>query len=187
MVELNYCLISHLLYASMKLLLFPLAIIFYFSDIAQNSVVQYFDSPILITVKGLKKTGCESQEQNFVVEYSAPTVLIKIKNFDLNWTEKIEEYKNPISAAPTKIITQTKNKKLTSCQLEKLQKLIQTSGFMNLAAEYGAPNNQRYYPYSISVTLGKKENKVIYRSNPTYGSSPEAFRIVEDYLHQLIK
>ncbi len=168
-------------------LLFLLAIIFYFSDIAQNSVVKYFDSTILITVKDLKKTWCESQGQNLVIEYSAPTVLMTIKKCELNWTEKIEEYKNDISAVPTRIITQTKNKKLTSYQLDKLQKLIQTSGFMNLAAEYGARNNQRYYPYSISVTLGKKENKVIYRSNPTSGGSPEAFRIVEDYLHQLIK
>lgn len=171
----------------MKLLLFTLAIIFNFADIRQNSVVQDFASTVLITVKGLEKTGRESQEQNFVVEYSAPTVSIIIKNFDLNWAEKIEEYKNPISATPTKVTTQTKNKKLTPQQLSKLQKLIKESGFMNLAAEYGAPTNQRSYSYSISVALGKKENKVIYRSNPSYSYSPDAFRIVEDYLHQLIK
>ncbi|MEH2012132.1 hypothetical protein [Nostoc sp.] len=64
--------------------------------------------------------------------------------------------------------------------LEQFKKLIQSSGFMNLAAEYGAATNQRYYPYSISVCIDNKEKKVFLRSNPSDGKSPEAFRVVED-------
>ena len=87
----------------------------------------------------------------------------------------------------SQVTTHIKNKKLTVLQLDQLKKLIQSSGFMNLAAEYGTATNQRYYPYSISVCIDNKEKKVFLRSNPSNGKIPEAFRVVEDYLRQLIK
>ncbi|MEH2465387.1 hypothetical protein [Nostoc sp.] len=105
----------------------------------------------------------------------------------LIWSEKIESYKNSISATPSQVTNYIKNKKLNNYQLNQLKKLIQSSGFINLAAEYGAATNQRYYHYSISVCLNNQEKKAFLRSNPDNGKSPEAFRVMEDYLRQLIK
>ena len=173
----------------MKFFLFPLAIIFHFCYMAQTLAVQSFDSipTVLMIGKNLPQTKCENQAEDFVVKYSAPTVSITVKNLSLIWSERIESYKNPISATPSQVTTRIKNKKLTNYQLEQFKKLIQSSGFMNLAAEYGAATNQRYYPYSILVCIDNKEKKVFLRSNPSDGKSPEAFRVVEDYLRQLIK
>lgn len=151
--------------------------------------VQSFDSiptALMIVNKSAALKG-QSQAESFVVKYSAPTVSITVNNLQLIWSQRIESYKNPISAMPSQVTTHIKNKKLTNYQLDQLKKLIQSSGFMNLAAEYGAATNQRYYPYSISVCIDKKEKKVFLRSNPSLGKSPEAFRVVEDYLRQLIK
>ncbi|QSJ15013.1 hypothetical protein JYQ62_24535 [Nostoc sp. UHCC 0702] len=173
----------------MKIFLFSLAIISEFSNIGQN-LLQHSLSSVptsLMIVDNLAQSECTNQTENFVLTYSAPTVSIAVKNLSIIWSEKIESYNNPISAIPSQVTTQTRNKKLTNNQLDKLKKLIKSSGFMNLATEYGAPPNKRYYPYSISVCLGKKQKKVFYRSNPSYGNSPEAFQIVEDYLQQLIK
>lgn len=64
-----------------------------------------------------------------------------------------------LTVTPSQVTTHIKNKKLTVLQLEQFKKLIQSSGFMNLAAEYGAATNQRYYPYSISVCIDNKEKK----------------------------
>ena len=173
----------------MKFFLFPLAIIFHFCYMAQTLVVQSSDSipTVLMIGKSLPQTKCENQAEDFVVKYSAPTVSITVKKLSLIWSERIESYKNPISATPSQVTTRIKNKKLTNYQLEQFKKLIQSSGFMNLAAEYGAATNQRYYPYSILVCIDNKEKKVFLRSNPSDGKSPEAFRVVEDYLRQLIK
>ena len=173
----------------MKFFLFPLAIIFHFCYMAQTLVVQSSDSipTVLMIGKSLPQTKCENQAEDFVVKYSAPTVSITVKKLSLIWSERIESYKNPISATPSQVTTHIKNKKLNNYQLNQLKKLIQSSGFMNLAAEYGAATNQRYYRYSISVCLNNQEKKVFLRSNPDNGKSPEAFRVVEDYLRQLIK
>ncbi|MEH2084183.1 MAG: hypothetical protein V7K89_30705 [Nostoc sp.] len=151
--------------------------------------MQSFDSipTVFMISKSLPETECENQAEGFVVKYSAPTVSITVKKLSLIWSERIESYKNSISAIPSQVTTHIKNKKLTNYQLNQLKKLIQSSGFMNLAAEYGVATNQRYYPYSISVCIDNKEKKVFLRSNPSNGKSPEAFRVVEDYLRQLIK
>ncbi|WP_298904589.1 hypothetical protein [uncultured Nostoc sp.] len=156
---------------------------------AQTLVVQSFDSipTVLMISKSLPETECDNQTVDFVVKYSAPTVSITVEKLSLIWSERIESYKNPISATPSQVTTHIKNKKLTNYQLEQFKKLIQSSEFMNLAAEYGAATNQRYYPYSISVCLNNQEKKVFLRSNPSLDKSPEAFRSVEDYLRQLIK
>jgi hypothetical protein len=188
-VMVTYILLSRLLHISMKFFLFSLAIILHFSNMAQALVVKGFE-PVttdLMMAKSLPHTECEKQAENFVVKYSAPTVSIKVQKLELIWNQRIESYKNPISATPSQVTTQIKNKKLTNYQLDKLKNLIQSSGFMNLAAEYGVATDERYYPYSISVCLDNKEKKVFYRSNPSYGKSPEAFRVIEDYLQQLIK
>lgn len=173
----------------MKFFLFFLAITFHLSNMAQALVVKGFEPTTtdLMMAKSLPHTECEKLVKNFVVKYSAPTVSITVQNLSLIWNQRIESYKNPISAIPSQVTTQIKNKKLTNYQLDKLKNLIQSSGFMNLAAEYGAATDKRYYPYFISVCLDNQEKKVFYRSNPSYGRSPEAFRVVEDYLQQLIK
>ncbi|MBD2449017.1 hypothetical protein H6G76_18020 [Nostoc sp. FACHB-152] len=173
----------------MKFFLLYLAIIFPITGIRQNFAVENFASMfvILMDVDTLVQDKSEKQAKSFLIEYSAPTVSMKIKNLELTWVVRTEKYKNPISAIPNQITTETKSRKLTNAQLEQLKKLIQSNGFMNLRAEYGAPINQRYYPYSILVRNGKQYQKVLYRSNPAFGNSPQAFQQVESYLQQLIK
>ncbi|MBN1674178.1 MAG: hypothetical protein JXR37_24225 [Kiritimatiellae bacterium] len=99
------------------------------------------------------------------------------------------EYPNPVSGTPSRSRTRTVlDGMLTPEQIDALQAFVGESGFMALKPAYGAPDDQRYYPYAITVHVGgRKPKEVVYRSNPSYEEMPEPFRKLEAYLQELCK
>ncbi|MCK4665140.1 hypothetical protein KAU33_00220 [Candidatus Dependentiae bacterium] len=80
----------------------------------------------------------------------------------------------------------TIEKDLTDQEVKKLKELIKTSGFFKLNSIEGMTDeNQRYYPYFITVKLDGKTKLVEYRSNPDGPSMPKAFSDVMDRLNVL--
>jgi hypothetical protein len=76
--------------------------------------------------------------------------------------------------------------KITPEQVEALRAFVEECGFMDLEEAYGAPADERYYPYEITVYLkGGETRSVLFRSNPGYDDAPEAFQKLEDYLNDL--
>lgn len=82
----------------------------------------------------------------------------------------------------------TKETTLAENQLEDLIELIHQTNLMQLKNTYGgASSDQRYYPYSLSVSLGKEKKKVIYQSFPDAEPMPDAQKVIIDRLHELVK
>ena len=131
---------------------------------------------------------CEETMQDFSIDYKSHTSHIQIVNKLTNYTETKHKYSNPTSSTPSGSTVQKRvnNKMLTDTQAKDLLAFIQTSGFEALKTEYGAPTNQRYYPYSITINLGNRTKEVIFRSNPSYEKKPVAFEKVEKYLLDLM-
>ncbi len=76
--------------------------------------------------------------------------------------------------------------KITSGMVQDLTVFVRSSGYMELGAVYGAPENRRYYPYRLEVTFkGQPTKTVKYRSNPSFEDEPEAFKTVVGYLRSL--
>ncbi|NES64241.1 MAG: S8 family serine peptidase [Okeania sp. SIO2D1] len=120
------------------------------------------------------------------VNYNSWIDEITIKNKHIKHVKTEYEFDNPVSSIPsgwsTSVITDTN---LTDKQWEDLNNFIKNSGFENLESAYGAPENMRYYPYSLTIGWGEVKKEVLYRSNPSYGKPPEAFWKVKDYLLKL--
>ncbi len=67
----------------------------------------------------------------------------------------------------------------------KLKQILNDDKFWELEDAYGAPEGQRYYPYTISATQNEKTKTVVFRSNPSFGLAPEVFRTLEKFLNEL--
>jgi hypothetical protein len=82
----------------------------------------------------------------------------------------------------------TENAALSPGDIQTLLALIQQVGFMELSDTYGnAPPGQRYYPYTLEVTLGEAKKEVIYQSFPEAPPMPEAMAKIIDRLERLVK
>jgi hypothetical protein len=46
-------------------------------------------------------------------------------------------------------------------------------------------NPIQYYPYNLTIGWGTEKKEVKYRSNPSYGEAPLAFKNIENYLFAL--
>lgn len=73
---------------------------------------------------------------------------------------------------------------LNNFQINELQKTV-NNGFLKLGDAYGAPQDQRHYPYSILVKTNGIQKKVIYRSNPSFDEAPYPFKTLESVLFNL--
>jgi hypothetical protein len=144
-----------------------------------------FFFPLLFLV--LNAATCRQQMANdeVRVRYSSAFEDIEIAADILTYTKTTYEYDNPVSATPSGSSSTSFHKALSRSEVRKLSSFIMESGFMELGPAYGAPEEQRYYPYEIHVKLGEITKVVMFRSNPSYEEAPEAFRKVDEYLHQL--
>ena len=94
-----------------------------------------------------------------------------------------------VQQAPCWTAEQLKSRsiRLTDAQLDELQQLIRSSGFMSLDDSYGkAGETQRYYGYTLSVELGGQKKAVLYQSFPGAEPMPEAFARLEDKLMEIV-
>ena len=121
------------------------------------------------------------------LQYKSPNKSIEIKDTSLVITEKKDVFENPVSSIPTSSSSEEKNYTLTKKEVYDLIKFIQDNKFFDLNPTYGAPEGERSYPTTLSIKMHGKDKEVVYRSNPSFESSPEAFRKVEGYLLKLRK
>lgn len=121
------------------------------------------------------------------LQYKSPNKSIEIKDTSLIVTEKKDVFENPVSSIPTSSTSEDKNYTLTKKEVYDLIKFIEDIKFFDLNPTYGAPEGERSYPTTLSIKMHGKDKEVVYRSNPSFESSPEAFRKVEGYLLKLRK
>lgn len=132
--------------------------------------------------------GMENLTENtpLFVHYQSWTDEITIENKHIKHVHTEYEYDNPVSGNPSgskqSVLTDTD---LTQQQWEDLKTYIRNSGFEKLEDVYGAPEGYRYYPYNLTIGWGTEKKEVKYRSNPSYGEAPLAFKNIENYLFAL--
>ena len=125
------------------------------------------------------------QTEGLFIEYKAPFQEITVKGDSVFIQKDVAEYDNPVSSIPSSTKTFFYNSLLSRGEVKKLEKLVIKSGFFELKESYGAPADQRYYPYTLTVKIGTKTHSVEYRSNPSYEESPPAFKTIESHLNKL--
>lgn len=82
----------------------------------------------------------------------------------------------------------TKEATLLDSEIDDLVEIIDQTNFWLLNDTYGgASSGQRYYSYSLSVSLGTETKKVIYQSFPDAEPMPEAQEAIINKLHELVK
>ncbi len=122
-----------------------------------------------------------------VVRFSTPTATTVIENNKITNSYQTEEkYSNPASSIPESFKIVTRSAEITAAQRDRLEKLIQSVNFWNLPEFSGAPPNERYYPYSITVTQNGRSKTVLHRSNPSFPPAPSGFRRLEAHLNELL-
>lgn len=128
----------------------------------------------------------ETTESKLFVAYKSPSMNILVSGNQIEWIKTESEYDNPVSGTPSsQKKVKSKPKTLPKTSIEELTKLLETSGFYELKATYGATEIQRHYPYYITVRKGNVVKAVTFRSNPSAEKRPAAFKEVEDYLLKL--
>lgn len=96
-------------------------------------------------------------------------------------------YDNPVSGTPSGSRAGVgSERRLSLREVVGLIRLVRSSGFLDLGAAYGAPEDQRFYPYRLEVRFSQGAPKTVeFRSNPSYEAEPEAFRALVAQLRQL--
>jgi hypothetical protein len=133
---------------------------------------------LMLLVALLLMINCKNQSV-LILNYTSPGQTVTIKGNSVDYSLISYHYKNQVSDTPDSVKTKELHKTLSDQVLSDLKKEIRTSGFMLLKESYGAPENERYYAYSLSIQLGNQKKKVIFRSNPSYRPAPEAFSKLE--------
>jgi hypothetical protein len=122
-----------------------------------------------------------------VILYRSPKSDIRIEKGRLSQINYTFTYDNPASPIPTgrDQVVAASNKNIDPMMLAALKIIVSESGFMELSDSYGAPEGNRFYPYSIEVKYKGKTKAVKYRSNPQFEAAPSSFRIIETFLVNL--
>ena len=135
-------------------------------------------------------------ELDFIIDYyytaEATYIDIEIKQSNLTYTY-FEDTENKcaewIKQSPCWNLSdlKTNTTQLTDDEINETINTIHNAGFMSLNDTYGVQDElQRYYTYTLSVTMGEKEKQVIFLSYPDGPTMPDAFITVRDYLVQLV-
>jgi hypothetical protein len=124
----------------------------------------------------------------FKVTYNSPWTAITIEEGKITKV-KTEHHFNDDNFSSVPDSTSTHKLKdgivLSDSLNNELKKLLDNKQFWELEDIYGASENSRYYPYTISAINGEKSKTVVFRSNPSFGLAPEAFRDIETFLIEL--
>ncbi len=82
----------------------------------------------------------------------------------------------------------TKETILPNDEINNLINLIKQTNFMSLDTSIGRTDRWgRYYPYELSVKIGRKDKRVIYYSGSSPYPMPEAFKKIKEKLFELVK
>lgn len=126
-----------------------------------------------------------NKEEAFILHYSSPQDKIVINGLSVLWESSEFSFDNPVSSVPSSSRTVSHELSLTSRQLEALENLILQVDFFHLKDVYGAPDRERFYPYSLSVTYGDRKKTVSFHSHPQFESAPRGFAKIERFLMKL--
>ncbi len=143
---------------------------------------------LILSVAIFAQGTSKSKIGNFYLEYTSTNKTIIIKGDAITLQEWEEQYDNPISSMPGSRKEIIKTSILSPADLSALKNLVKEKGFMSLPKnEYGGSAEERYYPYSITVTTNGKQKKVVYRSNPapTTEQAPQAFTDLEKKINEI--
>lgn len=156
--------------------------------VQKNRIKRISLSMLFIFFMTCQAFGQKKVEASFFIEYSSSTKTIRIEGNQLEVTEWIEQYDNPVSSMPSGRKEVVKSAVLSSDEIERLKGFIKQSGFMSIPKEeYGAKKEERFYPFSILVRMKGREKIVIYQSNPSpdVEAAPKAFTTLEKKLNEL--
>jgi len=131
-------------------------------------------------------SACQTQVPSGFVHYTSAFEEIKVTPDSLFHTIITSEYDNPVSSVPSSSTSKTNAYKIENYQFTEVQQYIENAGFWNLNDAFGAPENERYYPYEISVKWGDKTKKALYRSSPGAEAAPSEFQNVVKYLQDWV-
>jgi ABC-type nitrate/sulfonate/bicarbonate transport system substrate-binding protein len=121
------------------------------------------------------------------VTYTSPTVDVHLKGTKIAYQVREEEYDNPVSSTPSKVVTVTRKTVVRPAAVKELLAAIKSAGFYELKDEYGVKAGQRHYPYEVRVKDRATEKKVIYRSGGDDRQRPKVFAKVEKLLTDFAK
>lgn len=121
-------------------------------------------------------------ETELQLHYTSPQDNVTIVGPAITWISTEFVFDNPVSAVPSASRTITRTGQLVAEQVTALEHLITETDFFNLKDAYGAPDNERFYGYDLTVTLAGRTKSVSFHSNPAFGSAPSGFSKIERFL-----
>ncbi|MFT5471052.1 MAG: hypothetical protein ACI8UO_006185 [Verrucomicrobiales bacterium] len=147
-------------------------------------------------------TACNSEPE---IDVDPPDVFINPPTLQIQynaWNESIQidgatgsfkhtktdhEYESPTSGNPkSSTVSTIAERTLDEAKQTALAQFVNDSGFLTLDEFYGAPENQRFYPYALKVMLPDGfEKNVLFRSNPEFEEQPAEFKTVVDELRRI--
>jgi hypothetical protein len=119
------------------------------------------------------------------IRYESPGLSATLRDTALEFVKKTYSYPHPAATTPSEVKQTRGAVTLSATQLENLRSVMTNSGFMKLKPAYGAPEEERHYPYMLEVTLDGESRSVVYRSNPSYLPAPQAFSQVQQAVEAL--
>jgi len=120
------------------------------------------------------------------IGYHSPMLSIEIKNGSLSFTRQVDvKYAKPWSATPESYKERTGGGSISGQQVRALLDAADACGFFALNDAYGAPGDERYYAYEISITQAGRRKTVVFRSNPSYAEAPSCFVTLQEKITAL--
>lgn len=125
--------------------------------------------------------------RTIAISYDSPWLDISIADKKITKVKTTHYFaETNFSSVPDSMSTETLMDAvvLSDSIMNELNSLLDEN-FWDLEEQYGAPEQQRYYPYVISAEMIGKSKTVTYRSNPSFDLAPQAFSTLEAFLKDL--
>jgi hypothetical protein len=118
--------------------------------------------------------------------YKAPMLALIIRDGSLSYTRQVDvTYTRPWNDVPESSRERTGGGIVSEQEVRSLLDTADGCGFFSLNDAYGAPGDERYYPYEISITRDSRKKIVIFRSNPSYAGAPPCFVALQEKITAL--
>jgi len=118
------------------------------------------------------------------MEYETPVLRLVLNDRSLmitHFPDELASFRQAESASEPRI----EYLGISELELDRLKQMVDQEGFGQLDASYGAPADQKYYPYRLRVVVNGTDKTVLYRSNPAWPGPPKAFLYIERTLLRL--
>lgn len=136
--------------------------------------------PVLLVMSWALRGGeKEDAPRDIRITCANSSESVEISDFSLRYRHHSDAFDDPRSDTPAKLTSIDQKAAVSPEAVKRLLALIESAGFFDLKGEYGGAANRRYYGHTITVKVGAREKKVIYRSRPDAEPAPEGFAKVE--------